>query len=156
MTKTKIKPLPLETLLLMLKKSVGTTLFQTLYMEVRGHKKDVTEKGNLSCAFYVSSVLAIFGLIDRLHSTVSGTEKALIEAGWRKTTVLKPGVILIWGKAKKSTHDHLHIGFYLNDNKAISNIWQKRVPQKHHFTFGKEGSDTFRSILAMYYHPSLK
>lgn len=155
MSNKKITPLLLDTLSSLLEKSQDIKLFQTLYVDIDGEKKDALEGGNLSCAFYVSGILAILGLIDRFHGTVLGTEQALIKAGWVKTSDLELGNILIWGKAKNQEHDHLHLGFYLGHDEAISNIWQDRVPKKHHFTFGLESDLSYRPILAAYHHPSL-
>ncbi len=155
MTNKTIKPLTLDTLLSVIENSIGTTMFQTIWAEVDGQKKDITEKGNLSCGFYVSSILAVFGLIDRLHSTVDGTVKQMEEAGWKKTTEFKPGVILLWGVPENSDFTHKHLGFYIGGDEAVSNVWQKKTPGKHHLTFGVEGSDTYRPIVAMYAHSDL-
>ena len=151
-----VKPLALETLLTMLENSVGTKMFQTIWAEVDGEKKDITEQGNLSCAFYVSGVLAMFGLIDRIHSTVSGTVLEMEKYGWQKTKVLKPGVVMVWNPGENSQFTNQHIGFYLGQEQAISNSWQKGVIAKHHYTFGKVGSKEYRPIVAMYRHPKLK
>ncbi len=64
-----------ETFQAALLNSVGTKMFQRVYVKVGGKKKDVMQKGSLSCAFYVSSLLAMFGLMDRSHATVRTTEK---------------------------------------------------------------------------------
>lgn len=150
-----IKPLTLDTLLSVVENSVGVTMFQTIWAEVGGEKTDITEKGNLSCGFYVSGILAMFGLIDRLHSTVSGTVKCMEAAGWQKTDELKPGTVILWGVPENSDFTHKHLGFYIGGDEAVSNVWQKGAPGRHHITFGVEGSDTYRPIIAMYTHPDL-
>jgi hypothetical protein len=157
----KIKPVKveimlLETLLTVVKKSAGTKMFQTIYAKVNGRKKDITEDGNLSCAFYVSNVLATFGLIDQGHSTVSGTITAMQKAGWQETKKLKPGVVIVWDKPTDGSFQNKHIGFYIGDDQAVSNIWQKKTPGIHHVTFGKEGSKKYRPILGLFSHPQLK
>ncbi|HEY4484054.1 MAG TPA: hypothetical protein VI752_02685 [Candidatus Paceibacterota bacterium] len=151
-----IKPLTLDTLLSVVENSVGTTIFQTIWAEVDGEKTDVTKEGDLSCAFYVSGILSMFDLIDRVHATVKTTIKCLEEVGWEKTTELKPGVVLVWGVPQGGNFTHEHIGFYISNNEAISNIWQAKVPGRHHITFGEEGSDTYRPIIAIYAHPDLR
>jgi hypothetical protein len=154
--KMKVKPLFLKTLLSVVQKSVGTKMFQTIWAEVGGAKKDITEGGNISCAFYVSGVLAMFDLIDRVHATVSGTIKAMEETGWKKTKVLAPGVVIMWGPAQDGNFNNNHLGFCLDETTAISNIWQKKVPMKHHITFGSAKSKNYRPILAIYTHSKLK
>ena len=153
--KNKVKPLLLDTLLSVLEKSIGTKMFQTIWAEVDGRKIDITEKGNLSCALFVSSILAMFDLVDKVHTTVSGTVKAMEKSGWRSTKKLTPGVVIVWGKSQDVSFDHQHIGFYLGDNVAISNNSKKKTPIKHHVTFGRTGQKGYRSIAAIYKHPSL-
>ncbi|OHA59679.1 MAG: hypothetical protein A2589_02370 [Candidatus Vogelbacteria bacterium RIFOXYD1_FULL_46_19] len=154
--KLKVKPLTLDTLLTVVEKSVGTKMFQTIYAEVDGQKKDITRAGDLSCAFFVSGVLSMFGLVDRLHSTVTGTVKALEIAGWKKTKNLEPGAVIVWGPSVDGSFTHDHLGFYLGAEEAVSNIWQKHVPGKHYYTFAKTGSGKYRPILAIYRHSKLK
>ncbi|MEX0918551.1 MAG: collagen-like protein [Candidatus Paceibacterota bacterium] len=183
MTATKIKPLLLDTLLAMLRRSVGTKMFQTNLATVAGRKKDVTGRGSLSCAFYVSAILAIFGLIDHNHSEVASTVTAMTKAGWRKSQDLKPGRVIVWARPTGSSgqarptgssgparptgssgpagrpgtdgRSHEHIGFYLGDNRAISHSDKKRSPVIHHFTFGRTTSRDYRPLTAIYYHPKL-
>ena len=154
--KSKIKILTLKTFLTVVKKSAGTEMFRQIFAEVDGHEVDITENGNLSCAFYVSGLLAMFGLIDKIHATVSGTRKAMEAAGWVETTEMTPGAVLVWGKPQDGSHDHQHIGFYLGENQAISNISRLGQPGFHHFTFGGEKVDPHRKIVAVYSHPQLK
>lgn len=150
----KVELLTLETMLTVIKKSVGTKMFQTIYAKVNGQKKDITAGGDLSCAFYVSSILAFSGFIDRAHSTVTGTVAAMKQDGWVATKKLEPGVVIVWGP--NPTHAHDHIGFYLGNDKAASNIREKKVPGIHHVTFGSVKNKTHRSILGLYRHPKLK
>ncbi|HNZ55621.1 MAG TPA: hypothetical protein PKN73_02785 [Candidatus Paceibacterota bacterium] len=153
--KKTIEPLTLKSLLALIEASAGTTMFRHLYAEVDGVEQDILEDGNLSCAFYVSGVLAIFGLIDRLHTTVSGTVTALEKAGWQKTDNLKPGCVIVWDKPRDNSHNHQHIGFYLGDETAIANSTEKKVIAKNHYTYGGEEQSSQRQILAIYGHPGL-
>lgn len=154
--KIKIKPLLLATLMSVVEKSPGTKMFQTIYAEVDGKKTDVTKDGDLSCAFFVSGVLSMFDLVDRIHATVKGTVRAMEIAGWKETKQLKSGAVIKWGPSTDGSFSHEHLGFYLSDNQAISNINYKRTPGCHHLTFGKEGIGRHRPILAIYYHSKLK
>jgi hypothetical protein len=153
---TKVKPLLLSTLIAVVEKSPGTNMFQTIYAEVNGKKTDITKDGDLSCAFFVSGILSMFDLADRVHATVKGTVKAMETAGWKETKKLKPGVVIKWGPSTDGSFTHDHLGFYLGDDQAISNIHYRRTPGRHHFTFGKEGIGRHRPILAIYHHPKLK
>ncbi len=152
----KIIPLTLPTLLNVVENSVGSKMFQSAFFLVGKDKKDILDKGDLSCAFFVSGVLAMFDLVDKVHATVSGTVKALETAGWQPTKKLVPGVVVVWGPEQGGGFTHDHIGFYVGPDIAISNIWQKKVPGRHHVTFGPVTKKTYRPILAIYKHRDLK
>jgi hypothetical protein len=49
--------LPKESLFALIDASTGSKLFRHAYATVNGKKKDITEGGKLSCAFYVSTLL---------------------------------------------------------------------------------------------------
>jgi len=133
--------------LAMIEKSEGTRIFQHRFaIDENGKVKDLTERGRLSCAFFVSSILYLCGLISKIHLTVKSTIKDLKKCGWFETSQLKKGCILLWGKKK----NHYHLGFYLGNKKAISNSPLKRKPIIHHFTFkGK------RKIEKIFWHKKL-
>jgi len=137
-----------KSLEILLKNSLNSKLFQSLYFFVGGKSKDILEKGNLSCAFYVSSILKILGLIENLHTTVSSTLKDLEKFGWFEIKKPKFGAIILWGPKKESRHCHL--GFYVGKNRAISNSSKRRVPSLHNLNYEK------RKILSFYFHKSLK
>lgn len=151
-----ITPLIAATLLKLVNRSLGTAMFRTFYAEVGGDQQDVTKDGRLSCAFYVSSLLAVCGLLDRAHTTVNGTVRAMKENGWRQTRKLTPGVVIVWDKPIDGSHDHRHIGFYVGPDRAISNSPIKRTPVRHHITFGREGGRNYRPVVAIYTHSDLK
>ena len=154
--KPKIVPLLLLTLLSAVEKSVGSKMFQSAFCKIGKEKKDILNKGDLSCAFYVAGILAMFDLIDKVHATVSGTVKAMEKAGWQTTKKLAPGVVIVWGPEQGSGFTHDHLGFYIGENKAVSNIWQKKVPGVHSLNFAPPNSKAFRPIVAMYKHSDLK
>ncbi len=127
----KIKSDIKKSYLAMIKNSQGTKMFSDYFAFVKGKSKNLLKKGRLSCAFFVSSVLKIFNLIESVHLTVKGTIKDLKKSGWQKTKRPKIGDILVWEKEQ----GHFHIGFYLGKNQAISNSSKKGFPEKHHYTY---------------------
>jgi len=131
-----VKPLLLDSYLSFIKNCVGSNAFRNFYAQVNGKKQDVLKDGVLSCAFFVSSVLVIFGLIKKAHRNVANTLKDLEESGWKKVKKLKPGAIIVWEDIKVSDGNwHSHIGFYLGKGRAVSNNTPTRVPIEHHYTF---------------------
>jgi hypothetical protein len=150
--KPKVKILFYQTYLSVIRNSVQSHLFRDLYALVNGRTKNITKKGQLSCAFFVSSILKIFGLIDELCPTVHGLMKNLEKSGWRRVEKPRPGAIIIWQAEKFSDGSvHKHSGFYLGKNMAISNSFKERCPIIHHLTFNKK-----RKIEAIYWNFKLK
>lgn len=141
-----MKILFFENYLTMIRNSVGTNMFRNLNTETDGVKKDITENGNLSCAFFASSVLKILGLSKEIHATVEGTLRDLLESGWYEVNEPKIGAVLFWEKFDFGGNDlHKHVGFYIGENKAISNNSKTGNPQVHDYTF--EGTRKIEKIL---------
>ncbi len=114
-------------------------MFRHLYVLENNKKKDILQKGELSCACYLSSILKIFDLISSPHVTVKGTLEDMTKNDWHSSKKLKPGNVLLWEAVRfpnGSTHQHL--GFYLGKNKAMSNSPERGVPIIHHFTYGQD------------------
>src|SRR3989338_489865 len=135
-TSQKIVLLPFDTYLGVIKNSVGAKLFRNAYAPINGKKTDLLKNGNVSCAFYVSSLLAMTGLLKNPHTTVSGTIKDLRASGWKITKNPRVGDILVWEAIDFGKNNyHRHIGFYIGNNRAISNNYKKSCPTIHSWNF---------------------
>ena len=138
MRKLKLKILTYQNYLQMIKASQGSRMFLRLYVLENNKKKDILKNGELSCAYYLSSILKIFDLISELHTTVKSTIEDMRKSGWQPTKKLKSGNVLIWQEKKFPDGTiHQHLGFYLEQNKAISHRPEKKMPIIHHFTYGQ-------------------
>ncbi len=134
--KQKVFPLVFDTYLTIIKNSVGSKLFRNFYAKVNGKKADIMRNGELSCAFYVSSVLTLFKFIKEVHGTVDSTVKDLKESGWKKIDKPKIGSVLVWERIDFGDNDvHKHIGFFIGGNRAISNSSELGHPVKHSWNF---------------------
>lgn len=132
----KITPLIFDTYLAMIKNSVGAELFRNFYAKVNGKKTDIMRNGELSCAFYVSSVLALSKFIKEVHGTIDSTVKNLQESGWKKVSKPKIGSVLVWEKMDFGNGNaHKHIGFFIGGNEAISNSYKLGFPVEHSWDF---------------------
>ncbi len=135
-----------------IKNSVGSKIFKNLYMSVDGVKTDITENGNLSCAFYVSSILLITKLIKSPHATVDGTVRDMLENDWVEINEPKTGCVLVWEKTDfGGGHMHKHIGFFVGGETAISNNSKTGEICEHHFTF-----DSTRKIKKILWNSALE
>jgi len=149
----KVERLIRETYLAMIKNSLGSKMFQNFYIYTKANKKiDVMRGGEVSCAFYVSSILAILGLIKAAHGRVDITVEDLKKSGWEKTSISKVGAVIVWHKFDFGDGDpRQHIGFYVGNHQAVSNDYKKRCPIKHDLTYHGQ-----RKIKAFYWHKKLE
>lgn len=141
-----------ENFLLSVRNSIGSQMFRT-YLDKEGN--DVLHNGDLSCAYFISSIMLIHGLIDRPHFTVSGTLFAMKNAGWEKIKTLKVGSIVVWGSVRQNGSNHKHLGVYIGDQQAISNRSSLGMPGEHalHYSgLDKDGKKKKARILEIYWH----
>ncbi len=154
----RIEPLFKENYLTFVKNSVGANTYRNLYARVDGKKKDILKDGELSCAFFVSSVLmTFFGLTDGIHATVQGTERDLLKSGWYTIEKPRPGAVLVWRELffDKSGEPHHHIGFYTGSGRAVSFSDTSKSPVLHHWTFGKNTGKPTRAVEAIYWNKKI-
>ncbi len=136
--------------------SVGSKIFNTLYAKNLTTKKvyDVMDDGDLSCAYFTSGLLTLFGLIDKPHATVTTVVNKLLEAGWEKKDEdkIKPGDIIVWKNFfDNKGKEHEHIGFALDAENAVSNSAKDKEIKKHDLTFGQnDDGKPRRKIKAIY------
>jgi len=166
MKKVTFLPLIKDTYLAVVKNSVGSKMWRNFYARVGKDKKDIMGDGDLSCAFYVSSILTLFGLIEKIHGTVAGTIHDLEKSGWKKinpsTSFDKArdkslrmkkstaGAVLVWAEKCTKGECHAHIGFCLDDQTAVSNSSKSGQIAKHHLTYGTKNGQPVRPIVAVY------
>lgn len=136
----------------MIQNSIGSKMFRNLYAKVDGKERDILKNGDLSCAIYVSVILHTFELIQKPHATVVGLLKDMEKSGWKKSTRLKEGDVIVWEPVDQTGDGvkHAHIGFYAGNEKAISNSTSKKVIVKHHYTFGMKDKKPNRRIIGIY------
>lgn len=141
----------------LIQNSVGSNLFRNFYCLVDQQKKDILRNGELSCAFFVSSILVLNKLIFQGHCTVNSTIKDLISFGWIEITQPKVGCILVWEPITFPDGEiHSHIGFYVGNNQAISNSPLHKSPIKHDWLYQDQKDSTKRKVVAIYWHPRLE
>jgi len=80
------------------------------------------------------------------------------KSDWQSTKKLKPGNVLIWQEKKFADGTiHQHLGFYLGNNKAISNSTKKGLPIIHHFTYGQtQAGQPKRKIIQILTHKIIR
>lgn len=137
-----------------IKNSFGAKIYRNRYYnEPDGRVVDVLGNGNLSCAYYVSSVLHHFKLVDDIYLSVADTAGAMKKNGWKNISEPVPGSVIVWDKMffKSSAQYHMHIGFYLGRGRAMSNSSHYKYPAIHHWKRGAR----FRKIKEILWHEKL-
>jgi hypothetical protein len=142
-----------DTYLAMIRGSVGSNQYRKLYIKRPDGICDVIGDGDLACAYFISSILTLCRLLKGgVHTTVTSTINDLVASGWKEAQDFKEGSVVVWGP-KLCTDGllHRHIGFYIGEEKAVSNVARVRKPAIHHITY----NDT-REIEKIYFHDKLK
>jgi hypothetical protein len=137
-TTAKPKRLYFKTYLQFIRNSIGTQMFRNFYIEAPdGTQLDALDDGSNSCAFYVSSVLALFKKLKNPHGTVASTLKDLEQSGWQTVPEadLKPGDVVLWEAQEFAGTWYEHIGFYTGDNRAVSTSWKEKKVREHDVHF---------------------
>ncbi|GEM_PF-566431 len=152
-----IIPLKRKTLVRLLENSVGSRLFNSLFVRLSntGEVKDVLNDGEFSCAFYVTSLLALLQLFDRTHTTVKTVREKLSEhTGWREVAgaLPEPGDVVFWERVLfPDGTENDHVGFVLNEAEAVSTSYLEKQVVRHHLTFGVDpAGNPIRKIVAQY------
>lgn len=148
-----------KSLLSMVIGSIGSNMFRHLYRAAPDGPEDVIEDGNLSCAFYTSSILALFDLTQQgVHTWVRNTIKDMVESGWVLCDEPGPARIVVWEKVGT----HFHIGFCLDNKRAVSTYDGDRQPActlpREHWIVGslKNSDGAPRQVVEYYKHPALE
>jgi len=121
-------------------------MFQNWYVEKDAEQIDVMNGGEYSCAFFVSTITTIFDLSQRPHATVKSTLEDLQESAWKEVDEFVEGAILLW----EEENGHFHIGFYIGNDRAISNSTINKVPKEHDVNF-----DGTRKVLKIFVNDKL-
>lgn len=144
-----IKRLVRKNLLYTIEASLGSGLFKHVYVFDRRDNRefDAMEDGKSACAFMVSGLLALQGLIDHPHSTVATTIDHMQDTGWEETTEPQPGDVVQW----PAHNDHMHMAFYMGENRVIGNSTKSQVVAEYSLTL-----DDGRTPIAYFTHPTLR
>lgn len=132
----KPKFLLLKNYLTVARASVGSPMFRKLYYEIGERETEVLRDGDLSCAVFVSTILKIFSLVPKIHTTVKWTVAGMKRAGWQPIKKPRPGAVIVYGPKKfKSGETHKHVGIYVGNGKAVSNSSKNRSPKIHKWNY---------------------
>lgn len=116
------------------KNSAGSRFFRNLYyVEKDGRVPEVLQNGNLSCAYFVSTILRHFDLIGKWRVGVDEVVEEMKRYGWTAVVTPRPGDVIVWGKKcfKKSKKCHKHVGFIIGKGRAVSNSSGRKYPAIH-------------------------
>lgn len=139
MTDQSIEVLKKETYIKLLENSPGTRMFNSAFVRFvdTGEKKDILNDGEYSCAFFVTGILSMFGILDEPSATVATTKKKLLEKAW---TVVGgesvAGDVLFWEESMFEDGSlNMHVGFALSATEAVSTSYKEKMVVRHDITF---------------------
>jgi len=164
-----------ETYLALIKNSESSKLFSNLYFYNTSEDSfegipphavvDVVKEGQLSCPYFVSSILHLLGgVIDAPHATVEGALRGMVARGWQEIEEggnLHPGDVVVWALkdddgAGHYKEGHRHIGFILDEKTALSTSTTQKCVVAHDPWFRKNGDkEQAREITKVFAHPEL-
>ncbi|MFA5927274.1 MAG: hypothetical protein WCT32_04280 [Patescibacteria group bacterium] len=147
----KIKKLIKKSYIASIKNSKGSKIFRNFYATRDGEIFDAASNGDAACAYFVSGILTMFGLIERIHLTVDRTVKDLVASGWKEIKRPKVGSVIVWERLQFDGEEHKHIGFYIGNRRAISNSSEKKCPVFHDWKF-----DGKREVIAILWQSDIK
>ena len=138
------------------------SLFRNFFIEINGVERDALKDGGLGCGTVVSSILYLQNStlefsgkpkwISFVHANVLAVEKDMAANGWHEIDEPAEGAVLTWeAKPGEDGTPHLHMGFYVGGDRAVSNGSNTtHMPEEHHFTY-----DGTRKIIRIWWHPEL-
>lgn len=150
-----------ETFVRAAKNAPGTGLFRSLIVrDGTGKESDILADGEYSCAYFVSSLLALAKFLPEPCATVDSLERRLVEAGWEKRGAdgILAGDIVIWAReAFADGTSNRHAGIAVSPSEAVSTSYITKNVERHHITFGSN-PDRFpkRSIESVFRAPAPK
>jgi hypothetical protein len=137
-------------------------MFQNFSIAFDGTERDALRGGKASCGTFLSSVLYLQNStleflgkprwIRFVHANVTSVEKDMQECGWVIIPEPREGAIITWeAKLGEDGLMHLHSGFCIGNDRAVSNGSNSTLmPEEHHVTY--EGT---RKIDRIWWHPEL-
>ena len=143
---TKFSILYKESYLKMIENSVDSKLFNSIMVNEGGRVYDLFGDGEFSCAYFVSGILTLSGLIPKVRATVKNLRAELIE---NENFVqvdeeqIQPGDIIFWSEFEfPDGSRNSHVGFYIEDGLAVSTSYlNKKVIQHHYKKFGQNDEE---------------
>lgn len=112
-------------------------MFRNVWASVDGEVRDINNNGALACGFFTSALLFLNKLIGDIHAGVAGLERDLLASGWVQIERPREGAVIIWEpRTGADGIPHLHAGFCVSDDRAVSNGSNSTLmPEEHHITY---------------------
>ena len=137
MSDPNIEILKYETYLKAIENSVGSRIFNSLIVKFRDSDQtsDILGDGEFSCAFFVSSILAMFGVLDKPRATVISL-KDIISKDEKWSTVseteAQPGDVVFYEAVEhESGNVHEHVAFVTGSGQAVSTDYKQKQVVQH-------------------------
>lgn len=137
MSDKNVEILKKESLVKALENSVGSRLFNSLLVRFSDSEqvKDILNDGELSCAYFVSSLLVMHGLLGETHTTVANLRQVLTEnPKWQEVPLesVEAGDVVFYKKRTFADGSgNAHVGFAVGKTDAVSTDYKKKAVSQH-------------------------
>lgn len=136
MSDSNIEVLKRDTLLTLLENSIGSKVFNSLYVRFKdsGKKTDILNGGEFAGAFFVSSILTLVHLIEKPDATVTKLRRVLeINDKWQMTEdPAEPGDVVFYGdEIFNDSSVGEKVGIVLNLEEVVSIDSDKKIVARH-------------------------
>lgn len=122
-----------------------------------GITQTVFADSGVASAYHVSSILNSLQLsLGEIRLNILDILADLEVSAWERTKTLSKGAVVVWEPySYVSGKPRQHIGFYIGNDRAVSNISDAHIPTEHDVYFRDEKRHLIveRSIVYIFTHP---
>lgn len=146
-----------RTLVYFVKNSVGSRAWaKSFILDSDNRVHDLYESGNLSCAYFISSVLKTCELWDgQCVGNVNSLISKLPDNGWERIEEPRIGAIVIYGEVQLDrAWATRHVGFVVGEDEVVSNGSSNSFAiESHPINYMKvEATGEWRSVDGYWWH----
>lgn len=135
--------------------SISSHSWSQYYADINGVKTEIVHDGDRACAYFVSSILRIFNLIELVHMTVPSVIADMKKSDWYQIESARVGAVIVYDSIKIKNKSFPHIGICVSDNKVVSNSDKTGTPIEHDLAMtNPDGSE--RTVTGYYWHDQLE
>lgn len=129
-----------RSLVVALERAIGSTVYNSFFIEDDDGQSDCLQGGEYACAWFVSCMLVPHNIIHSADINVGRLVGLLIESStnglveeYSVNDPVEPGDVIVWGAMtfEGDTQPHYHTGIALSATEAVSTSYTEHCVRKH-------------------------